>query len=143
MDALVLNVNLGDIDDDVFDLAVLVERRQRRQPAPNRGWHSPVLFHPACEQLQVSTLHIEEVQFPVMAPLGEDPQIGGVAEAGSAGVAGEERCDGDAFGDEEWVFWADDLGGQGTDVVVVGHRGLLVNQPLEETGSTLPAHARS
>ena len=41
----------------------------------------------------MGAFHVEEVQFVVVAPAGEDPQIGGVADTGAAGVAGEERCD--------------------------------------------------
>ena len=100
----------GLLVEDVFDLAVLVERRQRRQPSSDRGRHPAFLFHPAGERLEMRSLHVEQVDAVVVAPAGEDPQIGGVAATGGVGVAGEERCDGDAFGDDQRVVVADDLG---------------------------------
>ena len=57
---------------------------------------------------------------------GEDPKVGRVAATGWVGVAGDERRDGDSFGDDHRVVVADDLDGVNSGGFGgVGHGGLL------------------
>ena len=42
-------------------------------------------------------LDVEQVEVVVVAPVSEDPQIGGVADPSAARVPGQERRDGDSL----------------------------------------------
>jgi hypothetical protein len=49
------------------------------------------------EQFQVSPLDADQPHAVAGAPAGEQAQVGGVADQGVAGVAGQEPGDGDAL----------------------------------------------
>jgi len=71
------------------------------------------------------SLQVQQVGAVVVAPAGEDPKIGRIAASCGIGVTGDERGDGDAFGDDHRVVVTDDFGRVDGGVVCVGHAGLL------------------
>ena len=103
----------------------LVERRQRRQSASDRGRHRAFLLRPPGERLEVWSLDDQQVDAMVVAPTGEDPQICRIAASCGVGVAGDERRDGDSFGDDHRIVVPDDLDGVDSGGFGVGHGGFL------------------
>ncbi len=67
--------------------AVPVEPRDRRQPPSDRRVRPAGLFQPPCEQLDVGTTHLEEIQVVFEAPLRPLPQIQRVRLQRLAGIA--------------------------------------------------------
>jgi hypothetical protein len=85
------NVQCWVLVQDVFGLAIPVERRQRGQPASDRRCHPPFLFHPLGEGLEVRSLDVQQVDPVVVATASEDSQIGRIAASCGVGVAGDEE----------------------------------------------------
>jgi hypothetical protein len=84
--------------DELFLFAVAVEAGQGGQTPGDGGAHPAGLFHPAAEQLEMGSTDREQRQAALVAPGGEDPQIGGVAGPGGPAVAGEEPGNGRQLG---------------------------------------------
>ena len=81
-----------------------------------------MLSHPAAEQFKMGPPDHKQVAVVLVAPLREDPKIGGVTAANPADLASEERCNRDSFSDKQWIPVPDDLS-SGKGGVRVGHGG--------------------
>ena len=88
----------------------------------------------------MGSLDVEWVEVVVVAPAGEDPQIGGVAGSGTARVAGEKCGDRDPLGNNERIVVDDDLSRGSVGVVGSGHGGLLGDPASRRDGINAPTN---
>ena len=118
--------------EDAFGVAVPVEAGEGGESSGDGGSHASVGFHVTGEGLEVGACDVEEPDAAVGAPGDELAEVGGVADAGGAGVAGQERGDHGAFASVEQFLGAD----KNSDGCC-GHGGLLEGPDLTWSGIQL------
>ena len=118
--------------EDAFGVAVPVEAAEGGESSGDGGSHASVGFHVSGEGLEVGACDVEEPDAAVGAPGDELAEVGGVADAGGAGVAGQERGDHGAFASVEQFLGAD----KNSDGCC-GHGGLLEGPDLTWSGIQL------
>ena len=104
--------------EELFLHGVLVETGDGAQPPGDGGAGPAACFQLTGERLDVAAADREQRQRAEAAPGGELAQVQGVGLAGQAAVAGQEACQGEAFGVGEGRLDGSEGGGGGR----CGHR---------------------